>query len=217
MLRYFLIVFSIILWAHSASAQIDRKLLRQGNQLYQEQKFDEAEIMYRRALEGYSQDQRALFNLGNSLYRQGRFQEAAEIFQALAQISGGDQEKASAWHNLGNSYLENQQIAEGIEAYKNALRLDPASDDTRHNLAYALQLQQDPPPQEQPQQGENEQQKNENEQEQEQEQQPQPRPDQLSPQDAERILNALNQQEQKIQENINKDNQRVPARVEKEW
>lgn len=211
------------------NAQEERNIIRKGNQLYGDEKFEEAEIQYRRALEGNSRDHKALFNLGNSLYRQQRFEEAAEIFRILAQSAPEEKDKASAWHNLGNSYVGSQQIAEGIDAYKNALRIDPKSIDSRHNLAYAKQLLEEQPPEEQQQEGDDqgdedqeqeqpEQQPQTGDEQQPQEQQPQPQPDKISAKDAERILDALNQQEQKIQEELNKEEKRgVPARVEREW
>ncbi len=211
-----------------------RQWIREGNKLYEEGKYQEAEIKYRRALEEDSGNFRALFNLGNALYKQGRFDEASEIFDMLSQIGSEEQERAKAFHNLGNAHLGSQRFGESIEAYKNALRLNPDDDDTRYNLAYAKNFLQDPPEQE-PQPDDNDQ-NGEDEDEQEGQQPPppgeddigdedqqpdagpEPAPDQLSPQDAERILDALNQQEQKVQEKVNRDPQkREPRRTEKEW
>ncbi|MFO7977443.1 MAG: tetratricopeptide repeat protein [Bacteroidales bacterium] len=228
MKRTLLFILAIILlgiqWGYAQEA---RKKVRQGNQLYQEEKFDEAEIEYRKALEDGKQNYKALFNLGNSLYRQGRYEEAANIFEGLTPTIADEQQKAAALHNLGNAYLENQQFQEGVEAYKNALRLNPQSEDTRHNLAYAMQMLQDPPPQEQEQQDQQDQQQDQQKEQpgEDQQEQPQdidqgqqPRPDELSPQDAKRILDALNQQEQKIQQERKKEEgRRVPAKVEREW
>lgn len=42
-------------------------------------------------------------------------------------------------YNLGNAQLAAEQPAAAIEAYKNALRLDPAQLDAKHNLELALQ------------------------------------------------------------------------------
>ena len=46
----------------------------------------------------------------------------------------------------------------------------------------------------------------------------QPKPDQISPQDAQRILDALNQKEQKVQEDLQREQiQRATGRQEREW
>jgi len=202
----------------------DRRQLRQGNKLYQYEKFTDAEIRYRQSLEENPQNIKGMFNLGNALYRQGRFDEAAELFGGLSQFAPGEREKAFAYHNLGNTFLQSQKYAESVEAYKNALRINPDDDQTRYNLAYAMRMLEEQPPQDQEGDGEDakdqekDQEKNKDQQQDQQQQQQQPRPDQLSPQDAERILDALNQKEQNVQEDMKRDQiQRAPVRHEREW
>lgn len=202
----------------------DRRHLRQGNKLYQDEKFTDAEIRYRQSLEENPQNIKGMFNLGNALYRQGRFDEAAELFGGLSQFAPGEREKAFAYHNLGNTFLQSQKYAESVEAYKNALRINPDDEQTRHNLAYAMRLLQEQPPQDQDGEGDDEkdqekdQDKNKDQQQDQQQQQQQPRPDQISAQDAERILDALNQKEQNVQEDLKRDQtQRAPVRHEREW
>ncbi len=235
MIRLFIFTVAIMLcFSPEVFAGEERQWIREGNKLYEEGQYQEAEIKYRRALETDSGNFRALFNLGNALYKQGRFEEASEIFDILSQIGTEEQERAKAFHNLGNAHMGSQRFGESIEAYKNALRLNPDDEDTRYNLAYAKNFLEDPPEQEpQP-----EDQNGDGESEEDQEGQqppppgeddsgdeyqqpdagPEPASDQLSPRDAERILDALNQQEQKVQEKINRDHQkREPVRTEKEW
>lgn len=217
-----LIILVLILILPGMVQAQERRNLRQGNKLYRDEKFNDAEIRYRRSLEENPQNIKGMFNLGNALYRQGRFEEAAEIFGGLSQFAPGEREKAFAYHNLGNTHLQSQKYAESVEAYKNALRINPDDEQTRHNLAYAMRLLQEQPPQDQEGDG-NEDQEQEQEQEQNQDQpedqqQQQPRPDQISPQDAERILDALNQKEQNVQEGMKREQtQRAPVRQEREW
>ncbi len=225
MKRIFLIGLVLILVLPAIAHAQERRNLRQGNKLYQDEKFNDAEIRYRQSLEENPQNIKGMFNLGNALYRQGRFDEAAEIFGGLSQFAPGEREKSFAWHNLGNSYLQSQKYAESVEAYKNALRINPDDEQTRHNLAYAMRLLQEQPPQDQDGDGnededqDQDQDKNQKQNEQDQQQQQQqPRPDQISPQDAERILDALNQKEQNVQEDLKRDQtQRAPVRHEREW
>ncbi|MDR4987370.1 MAG: tetratricopeptide repeat protein [Bacteroidales bacterium] len=214
------------------SAANDRQLIRQGNRYFEKERFIEAEATYRQVLETDPGNRAALYNLGNALYRQGRLEEAAEIYQGLTGMLPDEAKQAEAWHNLGNSLLKSGNIAESIEAYKQALRLAPMDDDTRYNLAYALQLLDELPPDDSPQNGEDgDDQDEQNDTDHEPaaspddgQQEPQPgdstppRPDQLSPEDAERILEALRQQEQKIQEEINREEEEQPAvRPRRDW
>jgi len=224
--RIFISLVLLLAFSTAGISQSDRRQVRQGNKLYQDEKFNEAEMRYRQSLEENPQNYKGIFNLGNALYRQGRLDEAAELFQGLSQFAPGEHERAYAYHNLGNTFLRSQKYAESIEAYKNSLRINPDDEQTRFNLAYAMRLLQEQPPQDQGSDGEKDQQKDRDEQkdqqpqqgEDDQPQQQQPRPDQISPQDAERILDALNQKEQKVQEELKRDQtQRAPARQAREW
>jgi Ca-activated chloride channel homolog len=220
----------LVLLIFSGIAHATDPILRQGNRNYHDGDFHAAELQYRRALEQNPQDERALYNLSNVLYRQGRFEEAANILEGLSNMNIRDSQRADVLHNLGNAKVGEKKFSEGIEAYKNSLRIRPDDMDTRHNLAYARQLLEEQQQQQQQQQDQNDQKDDQDQKDEQQtppdqqpdddqqQQQQQPRPDQISPQDAERILDALNQQEQKVQENIDREEKkRVPARVQKEW
>ncbi|MDX9940935.1 MAG: tetratricopeptide repeat protein [Bacteroidales bacterium] len=226
--RIFITVMMFLLAAPFAGmGQSDRRSVRQGNKLYHKEKYSDAEIRYRQSLEENPQNTRGIFNLGNALYRQGRYEEAADLFEGLSQFAPDEKEKAFAYHNLGNTFLQSQNYSESVEAYKNALRINPEDEQTRFNLAYAMRMLQQQPLQDQGGEGEDEQEKdqdqNQNQQpddqnEDQSEEKQQPKPDQISPQDAQRILDALNQKEQKVQEDLKREQiQRATGRQEREW
>jgi len=207
-------------------AQTELRSLRQGNDDYRNARFNEAEINYRKSLEINPTNYRALYNLGNALYRQENFEEAARILNSISETEMSRKNKAKVFHNLGNAYLKSNKLNESIEAYKNALRLNPNDMDTKYNLTYALsQLQQ----QQENQQCENEQndeqednqeqnqgqdENQQNEQNEQQQEQPQ---NEISREDAERILDALERQEQNIQDKLKKDQTPVRITIEKDW
>jgi len=225
--RLFLIFILIALGLQGFSQNVNPEV-RRGNREFKSENFRDAELNYRQALEQNPQSIKALFNLANALYKQGRYEEAANILDGISNLELPDNRRADVYHNLGNSRLGNQQIKESIEAYKNSLRIRPEDNETRHNLAWAMQLLQEQE-QEQDQEGDQDQDQQDDQQPQpdqddqdqpddEQQQQPQPRPDQISPEDAQRILDALNQQEQEIQEKIEReDRQSRPERPLREW
>lgn len=122
------------------SAQSDRRHIREGNRLYNKELFDESELSYRRALESEEDSPRARFNLGNALYKQERFDEAARYFGQLADEIDDPLNRSKIFHNLGNSMLMMQQLEQSIEAYKEALRNNPGDPETRYNLAFAQSL-----------------------------------------------------------------------------
>lgn len=226
-----------------ASVQLNateaRQLIRQGNKLFSDGDYTGAESRYRESLAIDDSNFKALFNLGNALYMQGRLEEAQEIFESLPHEAPSHEQEAKALHNLGNALLGAGDIPGSIDAYKRALRILPKEEDTRYNLAYAMQLLDEMPPENQdaPDNGEDDQKETEGdgagEQEEGEEETPDhdekdpatagqdtspDRIDRLSPEDAERILEALRQQEQEIQENIVRDERHTdPITTEREW
>jgi len=201
--------------------QGDKKYLRQGNNKYFKGDYNESEILYRKAIENTPSSTDAVFNLGDALYRQNKFEDASKHFSTSVEMSNENMKKAESYYNLGNSLLKNNKIEESIEAYKNSLRLNPSSMEAKYNLAYAQDLLKKMQQQQQQQQQQNEQQKedeNNNNQQQNQENQQQQQQNsnqnqanqdqqgeqqqKISKEDAERILNALANDEKKVQEKV---------------
>jgi tetratricopeptide (TPR) repeat protein len=132
----------------SANAQKERKFIRHGNKEYNKAIIDsntvdttfyqKAEVDYRKALDKNPNNWDASYNLANAIYKQGKYEDAIHQYQATTGMSINNKEKlAKAFHNLGNSYLQTNKIDEAIEAYKNSLRNNPNSLDTKYNLAWA--------------------------------------------------------------------------------
>jgi len=216
----------ILLLPFIANAQSKKNYLRNGNDLYQDSMFNEAEMKYRKSLEKDQDYFPASYNLADAIYKQERFEESANLFDALTDNAKDKNEKAKIYHNLGNSLLKQQKIKESIAAYKDALRNSPTDEDTRHNLALAqkmLQQQQQNQEQQQNQQQDKEdekekkEQKEQEKQEQQKEQQPQEK-EGMSKETAEKILEALQQQEKKLQEKLQKKKVKgKKVKVLKDW
>jgi len=204
---FLLFVVSIV------NAQPAQKLVRSGNTEYKDGHFKNAEIDYRKALTKSPNSQKAAFNLGNSLYKQQNFEEAAAQYLKIGQNENKEVPKANVYYNLGNSLLENKKYKESIDAYKMALRQNPKDEDTRYNLSYAMTKLQ----QQQKQEQNKKQQQKQEQQQQKQEQQPQPKPN-MSKQDANRMLNAMNNNEKRTLDKT-KNKQNVPTQnmPEKDW
>lgn len=221
----FLLIF--LLSSFLLNAQNENKLIRDGNKKFENEKFEEAEILYRRALEKNSNNYKALYNLSNALYKQSRYDEAISILDGLSKMEVKNIDKSNIYHNLGNAQLNTHQIKESIESYKKALKKTPDDQDTRYNLAYAMNLLEEQEEECQDEKGNDEDedkqeqedhQASQNDKEKPQQDDTQPKPDKLSQEEAQRILDALNQEEQKIQEKINREESDVPRiKPEKEW
>jgi tetratricopeptide (TPR) repeat protein len=66
---------------NAAQPQSTRSLINDGNGLYEDGKYDEAEINYRKALEKEQGSLAGHFNLGNSLSKQKKFDQSIKEFE----------------------------------------------------------------------------------------------------------------------------------------
>lgn len=204
------------------SAQADRKFIRQGNRQYEKEKFSDSEILYRKAIDKNKGSADAIFNTGDALYRQKKYEDAGRQFTENHKMNEDKDKKSASLYNLGNSLLMANKLKESIEAYKSALRVKPDDREAKYNLAYAQDLlrKQEEQKQQQQQQNKNDQNKdqdkkddqhkdqNNNNQQQDQnkdqQQQQQNQQDQqaISKEDAERLLNAIANDEKNVQEKV---------------
>ena len=73
-------------------------------------KYKDAEISYLKSLEKDPQYYKGLFNLGDAYYKQKNYEESTKVFQNLSQQKLDKENKAQAYHNLGNSLLQSIQV-----------------------------------------------------------------------------------------------------------
>ena len=184
----FIIVLMMLALAADVQSQSAHSLIREGNSLYEENKFDEAEVNYRKALENDQGSVPGHFNLGGSLHKQGKFDQSVKEFETAAIRTEEKNTRAQAYYNMGNSYVETQQYDEAVKSYIESLKLSPNDQDAKHNLSYALRKLR-----EQQQQQKNNQDQGGDKQEQQQNKENQDQGDQ--------------QQEQKNQQNRSDQNQ----------
>lgn len=216
-------MFSFLI-ATGTRAQSDKALIRRGNEAFQRGDYATAADFYSRSRQKKTDNPTAGFNLGAALYRLGKNDSVRTVLQEVLRKNPSPELAAKAWHNVGNSYLSERKPQEAIEAYKNALRLNPDDDDTRYNLAYAQRLI--PPPQNQNQKQKNNKNSDDTRESSQQknptpssdsENKRQPSPSQMSPEEAEKMLQALmNKEKQNARERKEKA-QRSVAPSGKDW
>jgi tetratricopeptide (TPR) repeat protein len=235
-----------------AFGQKEKLQTKAGNAAYGTGQYDVANEAYEKAIEENPDYKEAIFNSGNALTRKSReimeaaqaienpeekesmVKNAAEIskkaaaqFEKVAAVAESAEEKNKSNYNLGNARLLGGEIDPSIEAYKEALRNNPADDDARYNLAYAQWLKKQ---QEQQQQQNQDQQQDENQEQQEQQdqqeqeqqenqqQEQQPQPQELSKEEAEKMLDAMMNQEKDLQDELNKKRHKAQRiKIEKDW
>ena len=218
MLRNTLLLIMLLLAFQDATAQTDRKLIRQGNRQFRNQHYEEAEATYRKASAANAQNPEAQYNLGCALMAQQKDSMAMKCFQNSAQLHTDKQRKAQAYHNMGVILQQKKQFGEAAEAYKAALRNNPKDNETRYNLALCLKQMKNQPKQNQNQKKDEnkdknkdkEKEKNENKNQKDQKQ-PEEKTEQMSKENAEQLLNAAMQQEKATQQRMKKAQQQ-PSR-----
>ncbi len=213
----------LILRPCDSYAQDPNKLIRKGNSAYENGKFQDAEKNYRKALEKDKESMKGKFNLGDAVYQQKNFDESSKIFSGLLNEKLDKETKAKIFHNLGNSLLESKDYAKSILAYQNSLLNNPGDLDTKYNLEYAKMMLKKQQQQQQQQKNDQkkEQQKQDQQKQDQQQQDQQKQQDQskkISKQDAERMLEALKNDEKKTLEKLKKEKVKAqPVGIEKNW
>jgi tetratricopeptide (TPR) repeat protein len=114
----------------------------EGNTEYDQQAYDEALDAYRLAQVSEPDLPEPYYNAANTYNRQGDVTGTAlQTEQALK--SAETDLQSQTWYNLGNAYFDAQQWSQAVDAYKQALRINPNDADAKHNLELALKAIQD--------------------------------------------------------------------------
>jgi Ca-activated chloride channel homolog len=219
-----LMIMFIVICSQALHAQADKKYIRQGNREYEKNKFSESEISYRKATDKNKNAPDAVFNIGDALYKQNKFEDAGKQFMENLNMNEDKDKKSAAMFNLGNSLLKANKVQESIEAYKGSLKLNPRNPEAKYNLAFAQDLLKKQQQQQQQQQNKDKQDQNKdqnkkdqkdkkdqnnedkdqqkNDKQNQDKQQPQDQQQGMSKDDAQRLLNALANEEKNVQEKV---------------
>ncbi len=216
----FLLTVSAVVYA-----QNDRQLIREGNKLYRQKQYAQAEVLYRKAIAQKADNPQAVYNLGCALMMQQKDSAAVVQYQNAAKLEKNKLRQAKSWHNMGVVCQNHQMYGDAVKAYEQALRCNPKDDETRYNLALCKQLNKNNPQQNQQQKKNEEkndskenqqnQQQDKNNQDQQKQEKPQ---EQMSKENAERLLDAAVQDEKATQQRMKKAMQRPQKKqLQKNW
>lgn len=245
-----LLLYSFLLISLVLKAQEKDKDLPKGNDSFADKKYADAEADYRVSESKNPKKATASYNLGNAIYKQNQSEEAKYHFAKALQNAKTKEEKHKAFHNLGNTLMNAKDYANAVEAYKNALRNNPADEETRYNYALAKKMLKDNPPKENGKDKDKDgkdkdKNKDKNKQDDkdkdkdgkdkdkdkkdgdkdkdqkdknDQNGKPKPQPGGISKQRVENLLDAVNNEEKKVQDKVNKQKALVPPKkAEKDW
>ena len=238
MMRGFIVFYIVTSFSGFGSlfAQSERKRVAQGNQLYTEEKYDEANNKYQDALLENPNSTAIQFNVGDVLYKKKDYEKSIESYYK-ALDSDDPLFQAQAYYNIGNSLYKHGKLPDSIIAYEQALKLNPDDQDAKFNLEFvrnqlkenADKNQQEQQQQQQPQNDEDqnkekkdEQQEQEEKQEQknqqnemnQQNEEQQPKKE-MSKEEAQRLLDALKEKQEDLKRKQVQGKGKV--RVSKDW
>jgi len=237
-MKQFIITLLICLSGPLLYAQRAKTNVYKGNQLYNQKKYNEAAAEYNKSVGDKNLGLQGNFNLGDALFKQKKFDDAAQHFTDIGSSANNTGIKADAYHNLGNTLMASKKYQESVDAYEKSLLNNPKDDQTRYNLAYAQEKlkqqqqqqkknqdknnkdkknQQNKDQQNKDQDKKNQDKNNQDKNKQNQDQQKQD-PNKMSKDDAQRMLDALNNNEKNTQDKLkNKKFKAGRAQIDKDW
>ena len=227
-------------------AQEKDKSLPAANEQYAAKNFMDAEAEYRISNSKFPNRSVAPFNLGNAIYKQNQASEAKYSYAKALKNAKSRLQKHKAFHNLGNVFMKEKNYTEAVEAYKNALRNGPSDEETRYNFALAKKmLKENPPKQNKDKDKKDKDKKDKDKKDQDKKDQdkdkkddkdkegdkdknkdgknkedkkPQPKPGGISKERLNNLLDAVNNEEKKVQDKVNaKKVKGQPTKTEKDW
>lgn len=120
-----------------ASAQgKGRAKVLEGNALFAEGKYDEANNAYRDAQLDNPTSPIIDYNIANTLYEKRNYEEAIKLYDKVTKNARDPDLLEQAYYNLGNALFRVNKLPESILAYKEALKLNPDDEDAKYNLEY---------------------------------------------------------------------------------
>ncbi len=237
---YLCLLFSVV-----AFSQEKDNNLPDGNKSYIDKNYVDAEADYRISASKFPKKAIAAYNLGNAIYESKQPAEAGLAYEKAISNSKERNEKHNAFHNLGNVFMKQKDYTNAVQAYKNALINDPSDEESRYNYALAKKMLKDNPPKKDDKKDKkkddkkdkNKDKKKEDKKDGEkdkgdkdkkddkkdgkdkpQNSQPKPQEGGISKQRLENLLDAVNNEEKKVQDKVNKKKVKArPIKTEKDW
>ena len=223
---------AVVLMAFPAPAQADRHDVRSGNRRFSKEKYREAEIDYRKALLKDTVSLAANYNLASTLYREENYEEAAASMERIKEIAPLSPDASDYHYNAGDIALAKKDYASAVESFRQSLLLNPGDLDAKENYIYAKKMLENQhnngggggdnnqdQNQDQNQNQNQDQNDDRNDNQDQPQQQPQAQEQKLSSQQAQQMLRAVQAQEKKTQEKVNKEKAELlkSSQKEKNW
>lgn len=204
------------------STRSERRAISSGNDKYMDADYAGAAKEYQRALTENPSSAEAAHNLGLTQIRRGHASHTDSIRQQFLQVAAENMQKVAELgrvkpnlaslgnYNIGNIAFNSRDYGSAVQAYKQALRLNPDDELARRNLRIAQKrLKQQEQKQNQQDQDQQQQQQDQQDQQDKQQQPPKQQenqqqnkqkqnPDDINQQNADQILKAMENKESEL-------------------
>ena len=141
-----IILYSLLTFTLGAFAQEIDNIFPKANDEFNAKKYTDAEANYRISASKSPKKASASYNLGNAIYKINQPAEAGLSYLKAIEKSKTFSEKHKAYFNLGNVCMKLKDYTRAVQAYKSALKNDPTDEETRYNFALAKKMLKDNPP-----------------------------------------------------------------------
>lgn len=215
---------------------------RKANSAFERGDFAEAAELYRQAIDQNPDDARLYFNLARTLHELGESEAAMEVYDRFKSMTESPADQSFADYNKGRMLTDMGNYQDAIDYFREALMNNPNDTDAKFNYELAVRKQQEQENEQSPpddtedsegdqddSQSQDNQQDQDQNQDQDNQQQPgqpdqderdsqeQQQPLEMTPEEAQNILDALEQLERELLENQKKESTNPPSRNENDW
>lgn len=142
---FFFLCFSCLIFGGFVLAASEETL--SAEELYLKKQYETAVKEFQKQLEKDPRSTRVNSNLACTMFQLGRQEEALKYWQLALENSPDPTHSGRISYNIGNHYFKANQLDKAIESYKTALRFNPDDKLAKYNLEVAIKQKQPPPPQ----------------------------------------------------------------------
>ncbi|MFI3320582.1 MAG: tetratricopeptide repeat protein [Rikenellaceae bacterium] len=140
----FFVLVSLVATVATAQNLPERGEVRKGNRAFEAGDFVKAAECYAKAAAYAPQSFEANYNYSNGLQKSEEFAKSEEVMaKIVADTLLSRADRADGFFNLGNSQFHQQKYKEALESYKSSMRLNPTDTTAKYNYAYTKRLLED--------------------------------------------------------------------------
>lgn len=132
-----IVVFFSFLLSEAGAASYSR-LIKRGNRFFKNDLYSDALTYYIQGKERNKKAIEPVFNSGAAYYKMDNYIKSIESFSEILKRDENKIEPSDAYFNLGNTYYKLGDYMKAVENYKKGLEIQPKDLNLKYNLELAL-------------------------------------------------------------------------------